>query len=88
MDKAFLVKHFGSLNAPLSILSPYPTKAVSSTVHLKFGTVKELSSLSIFYLYQKLGYAEVGQRTSSILHVDLFYTLVSSALGSHCVWYS
>lgn len=26
----------------------------------------------MFYLYQKLGYAEVGQRTSSMLHIDLF----------------
>jgi hypothetical protein len=72
MRESLLVKPFGSMEAPLTFLSSYPTKHPGSTVHMDDATVNDLSNICMFYLYTKLGFHRVNLRASSMLHLDLF----------------
>jgi hypothetical protein len=54
------------------ILSSYPTRDERSTVNLEYGTVDDLSNVSIFQLYAKLGLHKATIRPTGPLHVDVF----------------
>ena len=72
MEEEFLVKLFGSFHDPLLVLSSYPPKDPKSTVHLSYGTTNDLSNISMFFLYTKLGFNNATMRSSGMLHVDVF----------------
>ena len=71
-DQASLVKPFGSFNAPLLVLSSYPTLDKKSSVHLKYATTNDLSNQCMLTLYMKLGFHKLGIRNSAMLHADVF----------------
>ncbi|KAJ4365555.1 hypothetical protein N0V83_008174 [Neocucurbitaria cava] len=72
VDGLYQVKPFGSLDAPLLVLSSYPTKDPSITAHLEYGIVNDMSNLCIFSMYAKLGFHKANDRSSSMLHLDFF----------------
>ena len=71
MDPSLLCKPVGSLDDTLMIVSSYPTADPRSTVHLRYGTVDDLSNASMWTFYSKLGYHVATIRDHGLLHVDV-----------------
>jgi hypothetical protein len=67
-----LVKPFGSLTDELLVISSYPTADPASSVHLKFATTNDLSNWSMARLYAKLGYHNIQERKTGMMHIDHF----------------
>jgi hypothetical protein len=72
MDVKYLVKPAGSLSSTLMVLGSYPTMDPHSTVLLEYSTTDDLSNVSMFMLYAKLGLHKANVQKSGVLHVDLF----------------
>jgi hypothetical protein len=68
----FLVKPVGSLQSVFMILSSYSARDERSTVNLEYGTVDDLSNVSILQLYAKLSLHKATVRPTGPLHVDVF----------------
>lgn len=68
----YLVKPFGLFSHPLMIISSYPTVDENSSVHLRYGTVNDLSNTSMARLYAKTGYHKVQERKVGMFHIDIF----------------
>lgn len=69
--KSHRVKPFGTFQAPLMVVSSYPTMAKNSTVHMDFATANDLSNSSMASLLTKLRYHRPGIRNTAMLHVDV-----------------
>ncbi|KAF2033370.1 hypothetical protein EK21DRAFT_86472 [Setomelanomma holmii] len=67
-----LVKPFNTFQDPLMVMGSYPTKDPSSSVHLSFGMVNDVSNISMFMLYAKLGFHTLGVHRTGMLHTDVF----------------
>jgi hypothetical protein len=72
MSEYLLVKPFGSMKAPLVVVSSYRTNAATSTLHRQYATVNDLSNIYIFYLYSKLNFHQEGIQKSSMLYIGIF----------------
>ena len=68
------VKPAGPSQANILILSSYPTQDPTSTAHLKFGVVDDVSNISISELLHKLDYVEPASiaRQPVIQIIDIF----------------
>jgi hypothetical protein len=71
-DSKFLVKPVGSLQSVFIILDYYLARDERSTVNLEYGTIDNLSNVSIFQVYAKLGPHKATIRPTGPLHVDVF----------------
>ncbi|KAI4674912.1 hypothetical protein J4E81_011156, partial [Alternaria sp. BMP 2799] len=65
-------KPTGSLRDTLLIVSSYPTARVGSTVHQSYGTTMDMSNVSMFMLYAKLGHHVSSIRHHGALHLNLY----------------
>jgi hypothetical protein len=72
MEWQHLVKPIGSLQAPIVVLSSYPTKDPKSTTNVDFSTVDDMSNVCMFGLYANLGYHKATIRQIELLHIDCF----------------
>lgn len=69
---ALAVKPSGSLLDTLLIVTSYPTARMGSTVHRSYGTTIDMSNVSLFMLYAKLGHNVSSIRNHSALHLNLY----------------
>ncbi|KAF2827243.1 hypothetical protein CC86DRAFT_405380 [Ophiobolus disseminans] len=72
MKPEHFVKHVGSPEMILMLISSYPTLHPDSSVHLEYGTSDDLGNESQFLLFSKLGYHKVRLRKQGMLHVVAF----------------
>lgn len=72
MKREHLIKPIGSPEAPLLVVSSYPTLDPTSSVHLDYSTVDDVSSACIFTLSAKFRYNKANINRSEIMHVDIF----------------
>ncbi|KAI4655622.1 hypothetical protein J4E93_000336 [Alternaria ventricosa] len=72
MRPDYLVKPFGSPEDPLMVISSYPTSDPTSSLHMSYSTVNDMSNQSIAVLLIKLGYNVANVRTTGVFMVDFF----------------
>jgi len=72
MRPDYLVKPFGSPEDPLMVMSSYPTSDPTSSLHMSYSTINDMSNQSIAVLLIKLGYNVANVRTTGVFMVDLF----------------
>jgi len=72
MRPDYLVKPFGSPEDPLMVMTSYPTSDPSSSLHMAYGTINDMSQRSMAMLLIKLGYNVANVRTTGVFMVDFF----------------
>ena len=72
MRPDYLVKPFGSPEDPLMVMSSYPTYDPTSSLHMAYSTLNDMSNQSIAMLLIKLGYNVANVRTTGVFMVDVF----------------
>ncbi len=72
IEEESLVKHFGSFQDPLLLISLYPIKDPLSTVHLRYGINNSLSNICMWTICAKLGFHLPSIRSSGMLHIKVF----------------
>lgn len=54
------------------VISSYLTKAASSSMHLRYGTLHDISNVCMATLYNKLGLARMDTDGDDVLRINLF----------------
>lgn len=70
-EPCHLVKPIGSLDAPLYLVSSYPTFYPNSSVQLRYGTIDDVSNVRCFTLLAKLGFHNATLRKSELLALKI-----------------